>query len=75
MRRVGATELRGRQILRHSPERLQNSRYISSSAVILDYADAKVEIHAFSDQWTFPLITKILIWTKISSHLERASQN
>ena len=50
MRRVGATELRGRQILRHSPERLQNSRYISSSAVILDYADAKVEIHAFSDQ-------------------------
>ncbi|CAB3983399.1 Hypothetical predicted protein, partial [Paramuricea clavata] len=41
MRRVGATELRGRQILRHSPERLQNSRYISSSAVILAYADAK----------------------------------
>jgi hypothetical protein len=26
-------------------------------------------------KWTFPLITKILIWTKISSQLERASQN
>jgi hypothetical protein len=26
-------------------------------------------------QWTFPLITKISIWTKISSQLERASQN
>jgi hypothetical protein len=26
-------------------------------------------------QWTFPLITKIIIQTKISSQLERASQN
>jgi hypothetical protein len=26
-------------------------------------------------EWTFPLITKILIKTKISSQLERASQN
>jgi hypothetical protein len=29
----------------------------------------------YVSQWTFPLITKILISTKISSQLERASQN
>jgi hypothetical protein len=40
-----------------------------------------VSLHAVTSQiknsiqWTFPLITKILIWTKMSSQLERASQN
>jgi hypothetical protein len=39
------------------------------------FHDAFTETQNELNKWTFPLITKILIKTKISSQLERASQN
>ena len=45
-----------------------------STAIYVD-AERVISIGDRDSEWTFPLITKILIWTKISSQLERVSQN